>query len=108
MGKRACMARITRVSTVPSPIPASKMRAAGGRGWMLASSSATRSATTDFSLHVLTKSRYFCRLSKKRKLRCGSSPGVAAGAGGCAVAGRAAAPLTRNGDERPAGGCSAM
>ena len=39
---------------------------------MLASSSATRLATTHFSLQVLTNSRYFCRLSKKRKLRCGS------------------------------------
>jgi hypothetical protein len=29
---------------------------------------------------VLTNSRYFCRLSKKRKLRCGlSAPGLAAG-----------------------------
>ncbi len=26
-----------------------------------------------FSLQVFTNSRYFCRLSKKRKLRCGSS-----------------------------------
>ena len=30
------MARITRVSTVPSPTPASNRRTAGGRGWMLA------------------------------------------------------------------------
>ena len=29
----------------------------------------TRSATTHFSLQVVTKSRYFWRLSKKRKLR---------------------------------------
>src|SRR5713226_5847458 len=66
------MARIVRSSTVPSPTPASNRRSAGGRGWMLASSSETRWATTHFSLQVLTNSRYFCRLSKKRKLRCGS------------------------------------
>src|SRR3954468_24080340 len=68
------MARMTRSSTVPSPTPASNRRSAGGRGWMLASSSATRCATTHFSEQVLTNSRYFCRLSKKRKLRCGSGP----------------------------------
>ena len=34
------MARSTRSSTVPSPTPASNIRTAGGRGWMLASSSA--------------------------------------------------------------------
>ena len=61
------MARMTRVSTVPSPTPASKRRRAGGRGLMLASSMATRLATTHFSEQVFTKSRYFCRLSKKRK-----------------------------------------
>src|ERR1700743_3014103 len=64
---------MTRVSTVPSPTPASKMRTAGGRGWMLASSSATRCATTHFSLQVLTNSRYFWRLSKKRKFFSGFS-----------------------------------
>src|SRR5215831_1510203 len=35
---------------------------------MLPSSCATRWATTHFSLHVLTNSRYFCRLSKNRKI----------------------------------------
>ena len=40
---------------------------------MLASSSATREATSHFSEQVLTNRRYFWRLSKKRKLRCGSS-----------------------------------
>ena len=76
-GKRSCIERITRVSTEPSPTPASNTRTAGGRGWMLPSSSATRLATTHFSEQVLTNSRYFCRLSKKRKLRCGSSePGA--------------------------------
>ena len=40
-------------------------------------------ATTHFSLQVLTNSRYFCRLSKKRKLRCGSAAVAAAGAAGC-------------------------
>ena len=53
---------------------------------MLASSSETRCATTHFSLQVLTNSRYFCRLSKKRKLRCGSAP---PGAGAPAGMGRA-------------------
>src|SRR5215472_7673693 len=67
VGKRSCMARMTRASTVPSPTPASNTRTAGGRGWMLASSSETRCATTHFSLQVLTNSRYFCRLSKNRK-----------------------------------------
>src|SRR6516162_5976070 len=43
---------------------------------MLPSSIGTRSATTHFSLQVLTNSRYFCRLSKKRKI---GSP-VASGA----------------------------
>ncbi len=78
------MARITRTSTEPSPTPASNTRTAGGRGWICASSSETRCATSHFSLQVLTNSRYFCRLSKKRKLRCGS-PALRrrqAGAGG--------------------------
>ena len=72
LGKRSCIERITRDSTEPSPTPASNTRTAGGRGWMLCSSSETRLATTHFSEQVLTNSRYFCRLSKKRKLRCGS------------------------------------
>src|SRR5580698_4930755 len=66
------MWRITRASTVPSPTPASNTRNAGGRGWMLESSSATRSAITRFSLQVWTNSRYFCRFSKNRKLPRGS------------------------------------
>src|ERR1017187_7506839 len=70
VGKRACIARSARLRTVPSPTPASKTRTAGGRGLILPSSIATRLATTHFSLHVLTKRRYFCRLSKKRKLAC--------------------------------------
>src|ERR1700749_4749141 len=73
-GKRPCMLRSTFDSTVPSPTPASNTRTAGGRGWMLCSSSETRFATTHFSEQVLTNSRYFCRLSKKRKLGCGSGP----------------------------------
>ena len=84
------MARIARSSTVPSPTPASNRRSAGGRGWILASSSPTRLAITHFSLQVLTNSRYFCRLSKKRKLRCGSRwPLMSAGAGESAGAGTA-------------------
>src|SRR5207245_11794984 len=38
-------------------------------GCRCASSRLMRRATTSFSLHVLTNSRYFWRLSKKRKLR---------------------------------------
>jgi len=52
--------------------PASNTRTAGGRGWMLASSKCDPVGDTHFSLQVLTNNRYFCRLSKKRKLRCGS------------------------------------
>ncbi len=63
MSKRLCMVRITRVSTVPSPTPASNMRKAGGRGWIDFSSSATRCATTHFSEQVFTNIRYFWRLS---------------------------------------------
>src|SRR6266511_2749069 len=88
VGKRSCMARSARKSTVPSPTPASNRLTAGGRGWMLASSSDTRFAITHFSLQVLTNSRYFCRLSKKRKLRCGSS------AAGLGAAGRGTGAMT--------------
>src|SRR6266446_1203918 len=81
VGKRACSARITRDSTVPSPTPASKTRSAGGVGCRLPSSSEILVATSVFSLQVETNSRYFCRLSKNRKP-----------AGAASVA--AAAPLT--------------
>src|SRR5712664_1031239 len=67
VGKRACSARITRDSTVPSPTPASKIRSAGGVGCRLPSSSEILFATSVFSLQVETNSRYFCRLSKNRK-----------------------------------------
>src|SRR5580704_17213413 len=67
VGKRACSARITRDSTVPSPTPASKIRSAGGDGCRLPSSSEIRLATSVFSLQVETNKRYFCRLSKNRK-----------------------------------------
>src|SRR5690606_10468353 len=81
---------MTRIRTVPSPNPASKTRTAGGVGWMFTSSIATRCATTDFSEQVLTNSWYFCRLSKKRKLRptcAGGSCGSASGAGSRAATG---------------------
>ena len=42
-------------------------RSAGGFGCRCASSIPTRLATISFSLQVFTNSRYFCRLSKKRK-----------------------------------------
>src|SRR5512143_3253923 len=88
VGKRSCIVRITRASTVPSPTPASNTRTAGGRGWILASSMPTRCAISHFSLQVFTNSRYFCRLSKKRKLRCGSSlawPEATGGASGVTI-----------------------
>src|SRR4051794_38651938 len=64
-------------------MPASNTRTAGGRGWICPSSRPTRRAMTSFSLHVLTKRRYFWRLSKKRKLLSGSAfcPAAAAGRG---------------------------
>ncbi len=73
VGKRWCMARHTRAKTVPSPMPASKMRIDGGVGITLLSSRETRSPITHFYEQVLTKSRYFWRLSKKRN-SVGSSP----------------------------------
>src|SRR5882757_7728313 len=79
------MARMTRASTVPSPTPASNTLTAGGRGWILASSMPTRCATTHFSLQVLTNSRYFWRLSKKRKFFSGFSVPAWAAAGVPAV-----------------------
>src|SRR5882762_7379251 len=54
-------------------MPASNSRTAGGWGWMCPSSRPTRRATTSFSLQVFTNSRYFCRLSKKRKFFSGAS-----------------------------------
>src|SRR5216684_3943711 len=77
VGKRACSARITRDSTVPSPTPASKIRSAGGIGCRLPSSSEILFATSVFSLQVETNSRYFCRLSKNRK-PAGAASGAAA------------------------------
>src|SRR3979409_1506503 len=94
------MARSTRSCTVPSPTPASNMRSAGGRGWTLASSSPTRLATTHFSLQVLTNSRYFCRLSKKRKLRCGSRSPAGVGPN---EAGNSGGPRGRLDDRRTRG-----
>jgi hypothetical protein len=67
VGKRACSLRITCDSTVPSPTPASNRRSAGGDGCRFDSSSEMRFAISVFSLQVETNSRYFCRLSKKRK-----------------------------------------
>src|ERR1700754_2310035 len=112
--KRSCIERITRVSTEPSPTPASNTRTAGGRGWMLPSSSETRLATTHFSLQVCTNSRYFCRLSKKRKLRCGSSlspAGGGTGAENCVMAraaGRAEDAAEREGSAAEAAAGAAV
>src|SRR6267378_1425569 len=63
VGKRRCISRITRASTVPSPMPASNSRTAGGWGWMCPSSRPTRRATTSFSLQVLTNRLTRCRVS---------------------------------------------
>jgi hypothetical protein len=54
---------MTRVSTVPSPIPASNIRSAGGVGRNKVISCAARRAMADFSLQVVMKARYFWRLS---------------------------------------------
>ena len=56
---------------------------------MWASSMPTRRAMVSFSPQVLTNSRYFCRLSKKRKLREGAS------LAGALCAGPAGAGATR-------------
>ena len=55
--------------TVPSPVPASNTRNAGGAGSSAASSAPMRWPIAHFSLHVVTNSRYFSRLSKKRNGR---------------------------------------
>jgi hypothetical protein len=57
------MVRSSRDSTVPSPMPASNTRSAGGVGRRWESSSAARWAIAVFSLQVFTKARYFWRLS---------------------------------------------
>ena len=83
-------------------MPASNRRTAGGRGWMWPSSSPTRFATTSFSLQVLTNSRYFCRLSKKRKFFSGGASRDCAAAGWMA---RAPLPLisgSSSGGDSPA------
>ena len=66
VGRRRCMSRNTWLSTMPLPVPASNIRTAGGRGTMRPSSRPIRAATSAFSLVVITNSRYFSRLSKKR------------------------------------------
>ena len=54
---------------VPSPVPASNTRNAGGAGSSAASSAPMRWPIAHFSLQVVTNSRYFSRLSKKRNGR---------------------------------------
>ena len=66
VGMRRCRSRSTLASTIPLPVPASNTRSAGGVGLRWSSSSPMRAATTAFSLVVVTNSRYFSRLSKKR------------------------------------------
>jgi len=48
VGNMLCMARIVRVNTVPSPMPASSTRSAGGLGFTCFSSCAIRAATCHF------------------------------------------------------------
>src|SRR5215475_1948253 len=64
---------MTWLRTVASPMPASNIRMAGGTGCRCLSSIPTRSAMTHFSLQVVTKRRYFSRLSKNRKGRVAES-----------------------------------
>src|SRR5262244_1677664 len=64
---------MTWLRTVASPMPASNTRTAGGTGCRCLSSIPTRSAMTHFSLQVVTKRRYFSRLSKNRKGRVAES-----------------------------------
>ena len=88
------MARMTRSSTVPSPTPASNRRNAGGRGWMLASSSETRCATTHFSragvdeqqvlLPVVEEAEVLLRIVRRRR-RWARAPAPTAGAGPAAA-----------------------
>src|SRR6185437_5759921 len=75
---------------------------------MLPSSRPTRLATSHFSLQVFTNSRYFWRLSKKRKLRCGSSVvrPEPAGAAGNVTVGRLCAGGASNRMRRRAGAAS--
>jgi hypothetical protein len=84
VGMRRCRSRNTLATTVPLPVPASNTRSAGGVGCSRSSSLPIRSATTAFSLVVVTNSRYFSRLSKKRNGSplgpCGASPLVSASA----------------------------
>src|SRR5262245_31479288 len=73
---------------------------------MLASSSSTRDAISHFSEQVFTNSRYFCRLSKKRKLRCGSSlatPDATGGTGVGLTTGRTPGGVGSNRTRRRAG-----
>ena len=67
VGNMLCMARIVRVKTVPSPMPASSTRSAGGLGFTCFNSCAIRVVTCHFSMQVVTNIKYFSRLSKKRK-----------------------------------------
>src|SRR6266852_4304473 len=90
-------------------MPASNRRIAGGRGWMWPSSRPTRFATTSFSLQVLTNSRYFCRLSKKRKFFSGASrDGALATAAGCAALARISASSSGGESPAPASPCLVM
>src|SRR6187401_1810796 len=73
LGNRSCIERSERTSTEPSPTPASNTRTAGGRGWMLPSSSATRLATTHFSeqvfLPVIEETEIALRILRARRDR---------------------------------------
>src|SRR5438477_5044497 len=89
-------------------MPASNSRTAGGWGWMCPSSSPTRRATTSFSLQVFTNSRYFCRLSKKRKFFSGASGSRAGAAAGCTAPARISASSSGGESPAPASPCLVM
>src|SRR5436190_4094024 len=89
-------------------MPASNSRTAGGWGWMCPSSRPTRRATTSFSLQVFTNSRYFCRLSKKRKFFSGASGSRAGAAAGCAAPARISARSSGGESPAPASPCLVM
>ena len=89
-------------------MPASNSRTAGGCGWMCPSSSPTRRATTSFSLQVFTNSRYFCRLSKKRKFFSGASGSRAGAAAGCTAPARISASSSGGESPAPASPCLVM
>ena len=67
VGNARWTARMSRVSTVASPMPGVEDPQRRRARVQRPSSFDARAPTTAFSLQVLTNARYFCRLSKNRK-----------------------------------------